>query len=166
MKTILTLCLALMPFTMTLAQDAAEKSPAAELLDLMKFKQVMKDTSSAAFSPFLNQLRKQGFPEAGVKEVEEAAGVYFDQVASDPDLKKAMMELYEKEFTAEEIKGLLAFYGTPLGQKALQRMPVLMQSGAKLGEKFALKHQAGFKEQMTRIMQKYKPAPNAEGAGE
>ncbi len=165
MKTIFTICLALMPLSLTLAQDKEAKKPAAELLELIRFKQIMKDTSNASFAPFLDKLRKQGFPEAGVKEVAEAAGVYFDQVASDPDLKSAMMALYEKEFTLEELKGLVAFYRTPLGQKALSKLPALTQSGAKLGEKFAIKHQAGFKEQMTRIMQKYKPAAKP-GGGE
>ena len=157
---------ALVPFAMVSAQEQEAKKPAEELLELMKFKQIMKDTANAGFASFLNQLRKQGFPEAGVKEVAEAADVYFDQVASDPDLKKAMVELYEKEFTQDEIKELVVFYRTPLGQKALQKLPALSQAGAKLGEKYANKHQAGFREQMTRIMQKYKkPAPKPDDGG-
>ena len=153
---------------MMCAQEKVEKKPAEELLELMKFKQLMTGVSNTAFAPFLNQLRKQGFPEAGIKEVKEASEVYFDQVASDPGLKKEMMELYEKEFTDLELKEIVAFYRTPLGQKALHRLPALSQSGAKLGEKYGLKPQAGFKEQMTRIMKKYKPVPGgvAPKAGE
>lgn len=154
---------ALLPLSATLVAEEQQKKPAEQLLDLIKFKQVMTDTSAAGFAPFLNQLRQKGFPEAGVKEVKEASEVYFDQVASDPDLKKEMMALYEKEFTGEELEGLVAFYRTPLGQKALKKLPALSQQGGKLGEKFALKHQAGFREQLTRIMNKYKPAPEAEG---
>lgn len=161
MKIILTLCLALMSMTFAQAQEA--KKPAEELLNLIKFRETMKVVSNASFAPILNQLRKQGFPEAGVTEVAEAAGVFFDQVASDPDLKKAMTELYEKEFTLEELKGLVAFYNTPLGQKTLQKLPVITQSGAKLGEEFALKHQVDFNEQVTRIIQKYKPAQKLQG---
>ncbi|MFK7908971.1 MAG: DUF2059 domain-containing protein [Akkermansiaceae bacterium] len=167
MKQLLISIIALTTLGTSLAQAQEATKPAEELLELIKFKQVMTDVSNAGFAPFLNKLRKQGFPEAGVKEVKEAAEVYFDQVASDPDLKSEMTKLYEKEFTTEELKELVAFYRTPLGQKALNRLPALTQQGAKLGEKYALKHQAGFKGQMTRIMQKYKPAqagePKADG---
>jgi hypothetical protein len=35
--------------------------------------------------------------------------------------------LYDKHFTVEELKGLVAFYKTPVGQKAIQVMPQLVQ---------------------------------------
>lgn len=34
--------------------------------------------------------------------------------------------VYDKYFTGEEIKGLIQFYGTPLGKKTLQSLPQLM----------------------------------------
>jgi len=46
--------------------------------------------------------------------------------------------VYDKYLSMEEIKGLIQFYGTPLGQKALRLSPlltgVLQEKGEKLGE--------------------------------
>jgi hypothetical protein len=39
------------------------------------------------------------------------------------DVTEHMVAIYDKHFTAEEIKGLLQFYGSPLGQKMAAEMP-------------------------------------------
>jgi hypothetical protein len=57
-----------------------------------------------------------------------------------PQLLDSAVPLYDKYFSREDIKGLIQFYETPLGQKALSALPKLtveMQGeGMKLGEKF------------------------------
>jgi hypothetical protein len=54
-------------------------------------------------------------------------------------LLELAVPLYDKYFSHEDIKGLIKFYETPLGQKALSVLPNLsveMQGeGMKLGEK-------------------------------
>jgi hypothetical protein len=54
-------------------------------------------------------------------------------------LLESAVPLYDKYFSHEDVKGLIQFYGTPLGQKALSVLPKLsmeMQGeGMKLGEK-------------------------------
>lgn len=155
MKTIVTLMMVCLTINVSLAQEAEKLSPAMELMKLMSIEETMENTSKATFAPFLQQLRTKGMAEEGVQEVKEASDVYFSQVASDPDLKKEMAGLYEKQFTQNELKDLVEFYKSPLGQKALKMMPEMTKAGGKLGEKYAEKYSAGFKEQLTRIMQKY-----------
>ncbi len=160
MKIIITLLLALMPLNFALAQeqgDTKEKRPAHELLGLLNVERMMFDTSKVAFSPFLKQFKGQGYSDEAVKEVSEAADAYFGQVSGDPDLKEEMAKMYEKVYTVEELKELIAFYKSPVGQKSLQLMPSLTQEGGKMGEKYAEKYSAGFKEQLNRIMKKHKP---------
>jgi len=57
-----------------------------------------------------------------------------------PQLLDSAVPLYDKYFSHEDIKGLIEFYQTPLGQKALGVLPKLsieMQGeGMKMGEKF------------------------------
>ena len=96
-NSILILCLVLTPFKMSWAQEKTEKKPAGELLELMKFKELMIDVSNTGFAPILGQLRKQGFPEEGVKEIREIAGVYSDQVASDPGFKEQMTRIMQED---------------------------------------------------------------------
>ena len=35
--------------------------------------------------------------------------------------------IYDEYFTKEDLEQMIAFYSTPVGQKAIKRMPVLMQ---------------------------------------
>lgn len=55
------------------------------------------------------------------------------------DLKHATAIEYGRAFTVDELKGLTAFYATPLGQKALSTIPQLTQRlgpiGAAIGQK-------------------------------
>jgi uncharacterized protein len=44
--------------------------------------------------------------------------------------------LYAKFFTADELRQVTAFYRQPAGQKFLRHMPVLMQEGMAMGQKF------------------------------
>jgi len=56
-----------------------------------------------------------------------------------PQLLDTAVPLYDKYFSREDIKGLIQFYETPLGQKALSVLPQLsielQGEGMKLGEK-------------------------------
>lgn len=147
----------LLPLTSVMGQMKAESSsPALQLMALINIEETMMSTSKVAFSPFLTQLKTKGFPAAGVKEVSDAADVYFQQVATDPELKSEMVKLYEKEFTKEELTQLVTFYQSDVGKKSLKIMPALMTSGGKLGEKYAQKYAENFKAELGRIMKKYK----------
>ena len=48
-------------------------------------------------------------------------------------LKEEVMTAYTQEFTEPELKQLTAFYKTPLGQKAVEKMPKLLFIGGQIG---------------------------------
>jgi len=48
-------------------------------------------------------------------------------------LKEEVMTAYTQEFTEPELKQLTAFYKTPLGQKAVEKMPKLRFIGGQIG---------------------------------
>lgn len=48
-----------------------------------------------------------------------------------------MVELYTATFTEAELRELLVFYKSPIGQKALKQMPILFQQGAQIGQEAA-----------------------------
>jgi hypothetical protein len=58
---------------------------------------------------------------------------FFGKYMSWEAVKDDMAKIYAEEFTAEELKDLIAFYKTPTGQKAALRLPQLMNKGAELG---------------------------------
>jgi hypothetical protein len=50
------------------------------------------------------------------------------------DLKPQFVTIYAKELTDAEMDAAVAFYSTPEGQSLLNKMPQLMQEGAKIGQ--------------------------------
>jgi uncharacterized protein len=51
-----------------------------------------------------------------------------------------MVRLYQETFTESELREIVAFYKTPIGQKTLQKLPELMQKGVAVGQKLATEH--------------------------
>ena len=58
---------------------------------------------------------------------------FLDKHLSYASIKEELISLYVSEFTETELKELVAFYRTPVGKKAVDKLPVLMQKGAELG---------------------------------
>ena len=50
---------------------------------------------------------------------------FFEEFMSYKSLKPEMIKLYAEEFTASELRELNAFYQTAVGQKTIEKMPVL-----------------------------------------
>jgi len=51
-----------------------------------------------------------------------------------------MVEVYAKHFTQRDIRGLVAFYSTDLGKKAIATMPAVMADSAAVGRAWAEAH--------------------------
>jgi hypothetical protein len=52
------------------------------------------------------------------------------------EFMEAMVPLYDKYYTLEDLKAVNAFYETPSGQKILKTMPQLLQESMKLGQEW------------------------------
>lgn len=50
------------------------------------------------------------------------------------ELEEPVIAIFDKNFTDEEIKELIVFYKTPLGQKVVTKLPVVAQQSAELGQ--------------------------------
>lgn len=69
---------------------------------------------------------------------------------------------YAEAFTEPELREMIAFYKTPTGQKALAKMPVLMQKGALIGMEIVKQHKGELQE-MIRARQQELGATKPEG---
>jgi hypothetical protein len=83
------------------------------------------------------------------------------------ELKKAdfsgmTLDLYEKYFTADEIKGLIQFYSSPIGQKAIQVLPTLTQESVSRGMEMG---QAAGTRAVARWVEEYPEMKKALSAG-
>ena len=134
MKKIVTIIVTFLTVNLSCAQEIEKLSPSMELMKLLKFENTLINTSKLGFAPFLNQLKTKGMPEEAIQELKGVSDIYFKQVARDPDLKKEMAGIYEEKFNKDELKKLITFYKSPLGQKSLQILPEMTHAGGKLGK--------------------------------
>ena len=51
-----------------------------------------------------------------------------------------LVPIYQKHFTAEEVDGMVKFYGSPLGQKVLTEMPLAMAEANQAGLQWTHEH--------------------------
>ncbi|MFC5741636.1 DUF2059 domain-containing protein [Dyella tabacisoli] len=62
-----------------------------------------------------------------------------------------MIPIYQRNFTAEDVDGLLKFYRSPLGQKVIAKMPETMAEGMQVGNQWG---QERGKEMILQLQQK------------
>jgi hypothetical protein len=52
------------------------------------------------------------------------------------ELSDAVVKVYASNFTADDLRALIVFYKTPVGQKFLQKTPLLAQQTMAVGQQF------------------------------
>ena len=57
-----------------------------------------------------------------------------DFVAQQNDLTNQIIDVWANNFSMDDIKGLRAFYSTPLGQKLIATLPAVTQQGMSAGQ--------------------------------
>lgn len=68
-----------------------------------------------------------------VDAVMEVLDAYFHDPETQNKLKAAFVRTYVEEFTESELSELVRFYRTPIGKKALQKLPAVVQKGWERG---------------------------------
>lgn len=64
---------------------------------------------------------------------------FIDQSGSQEYIGR-LVPIYQKHFTAEEVDGMVKFYGSPLGQKVLTEMPLAMAEANQAGLQWTHEH--------------------------
>lgn len=93
----------------------------------------MASTSAAQIAQLLRQTR----PDIPQKVLDTLPGIFvtlFDERL--PSLIEEIVPIYHRHFSASEIKGMLAFYSTPLGQKTIQVAPMLLSESVAVGQRW------------------------------
>jgi hypothetical protein len=118
--------------------DPAKEADIRKLMDVMGVKagtaQTMREMTESV-KPTLTKLLPPG--EYRAKLVDLFAAEFLSR--ADPQhVVNMAVPVYDKNFTHDEIKGLIRFYETPLGQKSASVLPrigiELSQAGQKWGE--------------------------------
>jgi hypothetical protein len=94
------------------------------------FDGVAKQTKLGAEEGF-----KQKVPDATTEqlaEVDRFAENLFNDMPVD-EMLDAMVPIYQKHLTKEDLDGILAFYSSPVGQKLQREQPAMTQEGMQVG---------------------------------
>jgi len=140
---LVTVLLGLMAVGVNAAEDAAQAETQAERADIRRLMEIT------------------GVGKLGVQAMNQLIGMFRESHTTVPDkfwedfmaevdpneLVEMCIPSYERHFTHEEIKQLIAFYETPLGKRLIEAQPLIMrecmvagqQWGQRIGEKVAKK---------------------------
>ena len=105
------------------SMDATKETDIRSLMELVGARDMVQDGASNAIEQSREKLlatvpnndKGQAFVNAFAASYQKKFDV--DQVT------EQLVTVYDKHFTEEEIKGLLQFYGSPIGQKVAAEMP-------------------------------------------
>lgn len=68
---------------------------------------------------------------------EDVVREWFTKAMANSHLEDQMVSMFAEMFSEQELKELTAFYQTPVGRKALAKMPEAMRRGGELGAQWA-----------------------------
>lgn len=118
---------------------AEKKAAIRELLQVTGALE-MGELFGSAFSQQMIQVLRQSKPDIDPKAFdivkEEADILIHEELVVKESLHPFMFPVYHKFLTLEETRGLIEFYKTPLGQKAVAVMPQMTQEGMRAGQQW------------------------------
>ncbi|MEH2233471.1 MAG: DUF2059 domain-containing protein [Nostoc sp.] len=92
----------------------------------------VKDISRQIITQLLNDL-KSDYPQVPQKVWDNFAAEF-----KSDEIVNEIVPIYNKYFTNEEIKQLIRFYQTPLGQKTITVLPQLYQESYEVGKRYGI----------------------------
>jgi uncharacterized protein len=144
--------LTILALTFILATGARAQQPSAshvqaveELLQAMNISTVLSQTTDV-------MIKAQIEANPQLKQIEDVMRQFMAKYLSWEYLKPGMVQLYAEAFTEPEIRELVTFYRTPVGQKTVIQMPELFQKGAALGQKAVQDHLPELQEAIEKKM--------------
>ena len=101
------------------ANESSHRAAAERLLQLMEIDQLMTQAREQ-----LLQLQIRQHPE--LSNFESELREFFDRHLSWASVKSDIISIYMAEFPEADLKEMISFYETPVGRRAVQKMPALV----------------------------------------
>lgn len=118
--------------------DPAKEADIRRLLDVLGTKALMTQLMQSMVAN-VKPVMTNALPPGDYRE--KLVELFFAKFQAKADLQQLLelaVSAYDRHFSDEEIKGLIKFYETPLGQKAVSSLPQIMEemrvAGRKWGE--------------------------------
>jgi hypothetical protein len=157
-----------------LADDASQRVLAGKLIDMTNGKDTMRAGFDAVMSNVIQNMAAHGMPQAGVDEIRSTIAKWYDTEINFDEIRPKMVDIYVKDFSEDDLKQILAFYQSPVGQKTIKNLPEVMREGALVAQDYTKAKIPTLNAELTPILEKYRDqmqsaaassgAPDAAGA--
>jgi uncharacterized protein len=116
--------------------------------------------------------KNPNFPQKGIDVIrDELTKLFKEEMSAPGGLAEQMIPIYGNHFTHGEVKDLVTFYKSPLGNKLYKEMPLVLreslqagqQWGNTLGPKIDSRLRARLKDEGVEIAAPTSPSPPAQG---
>jgi len=148
-----------------LADETSARALAAKLIDMTNGKDTMRAGFDAVINNVIDNMQQHGMPQAGVDELKAAVDKWYNSQIKFDDVRPKMVDAYLKDFSEDDLKQILAFYQSPVGQKALKNMPEVMREGAIVEQDYTKAKIPSLNAELTPILVKYRDQMEPSGAG-
>lgn len=125
------------------AYTPARLQAAETLLKATGMDKQFEDITNTMLSTLGNQI-PQDKKASFVEVMKKFMGKYFSWDVIKTDLSV----MYASEFSEADLKELTAFYNTPAGKRFSEKLPILTQKGALMGQKIIKDHQEELQQMM------------------
>ena len=107
--------------------------------------------SESSFNQVIDQrLATQFKIVPGLKAYEKELRDFISKYLSWSSLKPDMVDTYAREFTEAELREITRYYQSPIGQKALSKLPALRQRSLDTGQRRLQEHLPEFQEMLAK----------------
>ena len=116
--------------------DPVKEADIRRLLDVVNVAAVMTQSMKGADAS-MRPILTNSFPPGEYRE--KLVDLFFAKFHSKIDTKALIdliVPIYDKYLSDEDVRGLIAFYGTPLGQKTIDTLPKIMGEAQDAGRKW------------------------------
>jgi len=122
------------------AGDAERRQLAEEFLSVNKVKEQVDMMYEKVEGIIVSQIEAIDIPEEREKNLlamQKIARELLFQGLSWEGLKEEYIQLYTDSFSEDELRGIIEFSQSPLGQKMAEKSPILMQKSMEIGRQHA-----------------------------
>jgi len=126
------------------AKDDSFRASVEKLLILMKVDKYMDQSFEQIKPIILERIQEMSSGEL-TKEQSKTMEKYMEKLfnlmkaeMSWDKIKEDYIELYMSVYTKEEVNELIKFYQSPIGQKTIEKMPVIMEKSTEISYKYLM----------------------------
>jgi uncharacterized protein len=144
--------------------DPAKETAIRHLMDITETSK-MGDSLNAAITGEVRRQMGRAVPPDQLPKFMETFSQKYTPSAPPSAVTDAMVPVYAKHFSMEEIQELVKFYESPLGQRVVKLMPEVVQqsqaAGAQIDQQAAIAALRGMETEYPQLKQMLPPDPSA-----